>query len=204
MRVSKEKVAGNREALLQAADRLFRERGIDGVGVAEIAKEAGLTHGALYAHFPSKEALAAEAFCHGFAGNVARTRAREGDRPSFEDCLSGLLSAQMRDSFESGCPMAASASDIGRQGRAVSASFTKAFEQCMEMIERSLENVIPPDRRRRLAIAAVAAEIGAIAASRAVANTDPALADEVLEAVRETVSAAHEAEKASSPRAQRR
>jgi TetR/AcrR family transcriptional repressor of nem operon len=64
------------------------------------------------------------------------------------------------------------------------------------MIERSLENAIPPARRRRLAIAAVAAEIGAIAASRAVAKTDPALADEVLEAVRETVSAAHKAEKA--------
>jgi TetR/AcrR family transcriptional repressor of nem operon len=196
VRVSKEKAAGNREALLQAADRLFRERGIDGVGVAEIAKEAGLTHGALYAHFPSKEALAAEAFCHGFAGNVARTRAREGDRPSFEDCLGGLLSTPMRDSFESGCPMAASASEIGRQGCAVSASFTKAFEQFVEMIERSLENAIPPARRRRLAIAAVAAEIGAIAASRAVAKTDPALADEVLEAVRETVSAAHKAEKA--------
>ncbi|HEY1863179.1 MAG TPA: helix-turn-helix domain-containing protein [Roseiarcus sp.] len=196
MRVSKEKAAGNREALLRAADRLFRERGIDGVGVAEIAKEAGLTHGALYAHFPSKEALAAEAFSHGFAGNVARTCAQEGDRPSFEGHLGGLLSAQMRDSFETGCPMAASASEIGRQGCAVSASFTKAFEQFAEMIERSLENALPPAQRRRLAIAAVAAEIGAIAASRAVAKTDPALADEVLEAVRETISAAHKAERA--------
>jgi TetR/AcrR family transcriptional regulator, transcriptional repressor for nem operon len=204
VRVSKDKAAANREALLQAADRLFRERGIDGVGVAEIAKEAELTHGALYAHFPSKEALAAEAFRHGFAGNVARTRAREGDRPSFEERLGGLLSAQMRDSFESGCPMAASASEIGRQGCVVSASFTEAFEQCMGMIEESLETVIPPRRRRRLAIAAVAAEIGAIAASRAIAKTDPALADEVLEAVRETVGAAHDAEKASSPRAQRK
>ncbi|HEY1888332.1 MAG TPA: helix-turn-helix domain-containing protein [Roseiarcus sp.] len=204
MRVSKEKAAGNREALLQAADRLFRERGIDGVGVAQIAKEAGLTHGAIYAHFPSKEALAAEAFRHGFAGNVARTRAREGERSSFEDCLGGLLSKPMRDSFETGCPMAASASEVARHSCAVSASFTSAFEQFAEMIERSLGNVIPPARRRRLAIAAVAAEIGAIAASRAIAKTDPALADEVLEAVRETVSAAHEAEKASSPKTQRR
>jgi len=57
MRVSKEKAAENRVALLQAASRLFRKRGIDGVGVADIAKEAGLTHGALYAHFGSIDAL---------------------------------------------------------------------------------------------------------------------------------------------------
>ena len=197
MRVSKKQAAENREALLQAANRLFRQRGIDGVGVAEIAYEAGLTHGALYAHFPSKEALAAEAFSHGFAGNMANTKAwaREQDR-SFEEHLGGLISTHMRDDWEAGCPMAASASEIGRQGRAISASFTQAFEQLAAMIDASLKDAIPLTKRRRLAIAAVAAEIGAIAASRAVAKTDPALADEVLEAVRETVGAAYEIEKA--------
>lgn len=74
MRVSREKAAQNRIAILQAASHLFRKRGIDGVGVAEIAKEAGLTHGALYAHFPSKDALVAEAFSHGFQGNMAANR----------------------------------------------------------------------------------------------------------------------------------
>jgi TetR/AcrR family transcriptional repressor of nem operon len=92
--------------------------------------------------------------------------------------------------------MAASASEIGRQGCAVSASFTRAFERTVEMIEGSLEEAIPPAVRRRLAIAAVAAEIGAIAASRALAKTDPALADEVLEAVRKIVSAAYKIERA--------
>src|SRR5258708_17211318 len=62
LKVTKEKVTENRASLVQAAGRLFRERGIDGVGVAEISKKAGLTHGALYAQFPSKGALAAEAF----------------------------------------------------------------------------------------------------------------------------------------------
>jgi TetR/AcrR family transcriptional regulator, transcriptional repressor for nem operon len=196
MRVSKQKSAENRVALLRAASRLFRKRGIDGVGVAEIAKEAGLTHGAIYAHFPSKDALAAEALCHGFDVNMAKARGGTGDqRPSFEDYLSTFLSTHMRDDWETGCPMAASASEIGRQGRAVSASFTNAFEELAEMIEGSLEDTIPASKRRSLALAAVAAEIGAIAASRAVAKTDPALADEVLEAVRETVGAAHKIEK---------
>jgi TetR/AcrR family transcriptional regulator, transcriptional repressor for nem operon len=197
MRVSNKQAAENRGALLQAANRLFRKRGIEGVGVAEIAKEAGLTHGALYAHFPSKEALASEAFSYGFAGNMANTKAwpRGRDR-SFEEHLGGLISTRMRDDWETGCPMAASASEIGRHGRAISDSFTQAFEQLAAMIEASLEDAIPLTKRRRLAIAAVAAEIGAIAASRAVAKTDPALADEVLEAVRETVGAAYEIEKA--------
>ena len=67
MKVSKEQVAQNREALIQAAARMFREHGIDGVGVAEICKRAGLTHGALYAQFASKNALAAEAFAEAAA-----------------------------------------------------------------------------------------------------------------------------------------
>ena len=65
--VKREQADENREALLATASRLFRERGIDGVGVAEIAREAGLTHGALYKHFRSKDDLATEAFTQGLA-----------------------------------------------------------------------------------------------------------------------------------------
>jgi TetR/AcrR family transcriptional repressor of nem operon len=190
MRVSKEKAAQNRVAILDAASRLFRKRGIDGVGVAEIAKEAGLTHGALYAHFASKDALVAEAFSHGFQGNMAKVRARTGNqRPSFEDHLGGLLSTRTRDNLEKGCPLAASASEIGRQGDAVSSRFTQAFGEMVALFEDSLEAGIPASRKRRLAIAAVAAQIGAIAVSRAVAKTDSALADEVLQSVHQTVAA---------------
>lgn len=195
MRVSKEKAAENRVALLQAASRLFRKRGIDGVGVADIAKEAGLTHGALYAHFPSKDALVAEALLYGFQGNMAAMRERAGDRcPSFQEHIERLLSPSMRDKVETGCPMAASASEIGRQDCAVSASFTRAFEDMVAMLESSLEDTIPASRKRHLAVAAIAAEIGAMAVSRAVVKTDATLADEVLQAVRETVGTAHDVE----------
>jgi TetR/AcrR family transcriptional repressor of nem operon len=198
MRVSKEQAAENRVALLQAASRLFRLRGIDGVGVADIAREAGLTHGALYAHFKSKDELAAEAFSYGFEGNMADTRQWAGDRcPSFQDYIDGLLSTHMRNKVETGCPMAASASEIARQGCAVSASFTRAFEEMTLMLERSLDDAIPESEKRRLAIAGVVAEIGGIAVSRAIAKTDAALADEVLQAVRKTLGAAHKIEKDS-------
>lgn len=199
MRVSKEKAAENRAALLQAASRLFRERGIDGTGVADIAKDAGLTQGALYAHFDSKDELAAEAFAYGFEGNMEQAREwARGRTPKFEDFLDGLLSIYMRDNVATGCPMAASASEIGRQGCALSASFTDAFQRQAVLLEESLESTIPLSERRRLALAAVAAEIGAIAVSRAVAKTDAALADEVLRAVRETLGAAHNVEKESA------
>lgn len=199
MRVSKDQVAKNRDALLKAASRLFRKRGIDGVGVADVAKEAGLTHGALYAHFRSKDELAAEAFSSGFEGNMARIRAWAGDRcPSFEEHLDALLSTAMRDRLETGCPLTASASEIARQGRAVGASFTRAFEQTTSMLEGSLEDTIPAAEGRHLALAAVAAEIGAIAVSRAIAKTDRALADEVLRAVRETLVTARNVRKGAA------
>ncbi len=92
--------------------------------------------------------------------------------------------------------MAASASEIARQGCAVSASFTDAFKEMVALLEGSLEDEIPAHERRRLAVVAVVAEIGAIAVSRAIAKTDTAAADEVLQAVRETVVAAHQVKKA--------
>lgn len=196
MRVSKEKAAENRDALLDAASRLFRSRGIDGVGVAEIAKAAGLTHGALYAHFKSKDELAAAAFEHGFAGNMVDTQKwAEVHNPQFEDFLDGLLSTRMRDRLETGCPMAASASEIARQGEAVSTSFTRSFEEQVGWLERSLEPSIPAAERRRLAVAAVAAEIGAVAVSRAIVKTDAALANDVLDAVRSAMGDAHQVAK---------
>src|ERR1700736_5262452 len=82
LKVTKEKDAENRAALVQAAGSLFRERGIDGVGVAEISKQAGLTHGALYAQFPSKEALAAEALASAFKGGLEQITAELNGRPA--------------------------------------------------------------------------------------------------------------------------
>src|SRR6202171_4636160 len=90
---TKEKAAENRAALVQAAGRLFRERGIDGVGVAEISKKAGLTHGALYAHFPSKEVLAAEAFAAASQEGWEQVTADRDGRPAtLTDLLDYYLS----------------------------------------------------------------------------------------------------------------
>jgi TetR/AcrR family transcriptional repressor of nem operon len=186
--VSKEMTGLNRGALLGAASRLFREKGIDGVGVAEIAKEAGLTHGALYKHFPSKEALAAEAFYHPIATkNAEKASSDEHPKRSFEEHLDAMFSVKHRDNLANGCPMTASASEIARQGPAVAASFTRAFKEGVTSLEASIKGKMPGSRRRQLAVSALAAQIGAIAVARAVAQIDPSFSEEVLGAVRETV-----------------
>src|SRR5712692_3745197 len=100
MKVSKKKVAENRDAVVRAAGRLFRERGIDGVGIAVICQQAGLTHGALYAQFPSKEALAAEALADGLIRSHARVTAPiDGREPALTDHLDYYLSSQHRDNL---------------------------------------------------------------------------------------------------------
>lgn len=188
MFVSKETAEMNRNSLLQAASRLFREKGIDGVGVAEIAKEAGLTHGALYKHFSSKEALAAEAFYHPIATKNAEAAAsNDGPKRSFEERLDVLFSIEHRDTLREGCPMTASASEIARQGRPVAASFTRTFKEAVSGLEASIKDEMPASQKRQLALSALAGQIGAIAVARAVAQIDASLSKEVLLAVRETV-----------------
>jgi TetR/AcrR family transcriptional repressor of nem operon len=183
--VSKEATELNRSLLLRAASRLFRQKGFDGVGVAEIAREAGLTHGALYKHFPSKDALAAEAFYHAIA---TRNVAKEEERTrSFEQRLDAMFSTKHRDNLANGCPMTASASEIARQGTGVAASFTRAFREAVGSLEVSIKGKIPASKRRELAVSALAAQIGAIAVARAVVKIDPSLSEEVLRSVRRTV-----------------
>src|SRR6218665_164160 len=98
MKVSKAQASENRQAILEAASRLYRERGVAGVGVAEISREAGFTHGGFYGHFESKEALAAEACALAFQAPLARLQdtlqKHGGDAgPYFQN----YLSARHRD-----------------------------------------------------------------------------------------------------------
>jgi TetR/AcrR family transcriptional regulator, transcriptional repressor for nem operon len=199
MKVTKEQVAANRTALVQAAARLFRERGIDGVGVADICKAAGLTHGALYAQFPSKYALAAEALAYGLDHSyalmtAATENARDDQQPPLTTYLEAYLTPQHRDDLAGGCPMAASASEIARHDKAISAQFSAGFERTVEAIQGllaptttspSLAASPAPVNARQRALAIAAAMIGGIAVARAVHKSHPDLSDEIVTAVRE-------------------
>ena len=195
MRVTKNQAAANRDALLHAAGRLFRERGIDGVGVAEIGKQAGLTHGALYAHFPTKDALAAAAYREGVEQSLAMMLEAAGDAPAtLGRYLDFLLSPAVRDELAMGCPMTASASEIGRQNEAVSASFRDGVSRMVAALEASVDPSVPEGQRHGLALTAVAAHLGAIVISRAVIKADAILADDVLSSVRASLEVVARAE----------
>jgi TetR/AcrR family transcriptional repressor of nem operon len=191
MRISKEKAAENRAALVRAASKLIRERGIDGVGVAEISKAAGLTHGALYAHFRSKEELALEAMSHGLqqAGIRLREAGLDGMR-GLSNYLDHYLSVPGRDDYGSSCPVAASASEIGRQDRAVSACFAQGYLEMVSAFERALGATLPGDEARARAMTVVATLVGAQAVARGAAKGDPALSEQVLRAARQVIAEA--------------
>jgi TetR/AcrR family transcriptional repressor of nem operon len=188
LKVTKEKTAENRAALVQAAGSLFRERGIDGVGVAEIGKKAGLTHGALYAQFRSKEALAAEALAAAFEGGLARMTAdRDGCPATLPDYLDSYLSFNHRDNLATSCPLSALAGEVARQEKVVRERFTKGFERLVAVVERGLGASPVKVENRLRALAMMAAMIGGVATSRAVAKTDPKLSNDILRAVRQIV-----------------
>ena len=185
MKVTREKSAEHRATLIETASRLFRERGIDGVGVAEISKAAGLTHGALYGQFPSKQALAAEALTHGLArSQAAMTAPKPHGAPTVADQLDLYLSLDHRDNLAEGCAMAASASEIARQDEAVSARFAEGFEQMVEAVQATLEPTMLSADARAGAVTIAAAMIGAVATARATAKSRPDLSDEIMAAVR--------------------
>src|SRR6266481_5308310 len=181
MRVSREKSAETRERILDVAATLFREKGFDGIGLADIMKAAGLTHGGFYKHFGSKDDLEAQATGVALATTAAdwsRLIERAAARP-----LSALtdeyLSPRHRDDPGKGCALAALGADVARQGERVRSAFTAGLEPFLQL----LSNAVPGRSkavRRRKAIATMAELIGTLILARAV--DDPALSDEILAA----------------------
>lgn len=191
MKVTKEQAQQNRLALLEAAGQLFKQHGIDGVGVADVCRQAGLTHGALYKHFTDKQDLAAQAFAHafqqGYAQVTQRTRpglAGAAPQRSFATYLDRYLSRKVRDDMAKGCPLVSTACETARQGEAVSRSYADAFMELRAGVAASLPEGTAPAERAALASTVVAALVGAMAISRGMAKADRAEADAVLAQVR--------------------
>lgn len=178
MRVSREKAAENRERIVDAASRLFRDKGFDGVGVDAIMKEAGLTHGGFYGHFASKEALAAEAVTRGFK----RSAELQSGAASLGELVSGYLSEAHRADRANGCTVAALGADFGRQEPALRKSLTASVRAQIGQLAALLKRGTPASRRRR-ALANYAGMVGALTLARAV--DDAALSHEILAAARE-------------------
>jgi TetR/AcrR family transcriptional repressor of nem operon len=183
VKVTRDQAAANREALLDAAGRLIRQRGVDGVGVAELCNAAGMTHGALYSRFGSKDDLAAEAFTQGQSASRKRMTAAIGEAPELAAIVDFYVAARHRDDFSSCCPMLASASEAARQSRSFQTSFANAFRDVSDLIRASLEeNDTPKPEDVSLVIAA--SMIGVVAVARALKTPDRAMSDTLINASR--------------------
>ncbi len=177
MKVSRDQVEANRSAILEAAGRLFRERGFDGVSVSDVMKAAGLTHGAFYGYFRSKDDLV--------AATLAELNAAPRPRREWADNVARYLSPAHRDDGAGGCPVAALAADTAREAPQARAAMTRSVERMIARLGETAPGADEP-ARRRAAIAAVAAMVGAVILSRAV--DDPALSDALLAATRERLA----------------
>jgi TetR/AcrR family transcriptional repressor of nem operon len=195
MRVSKEKAAQNRQDILTAAARLFREQGVSATGVDSITKDASLTHGAVYSHFGSKEAIAAEAIRLALQGSGhlwQRLVERKGAKQAFPAIVAAYLSRDHRDSPGRGCAVAALGGEIARQPQSVREAFTEEFKNGLEF----LAEVMPGDDssgRYEDAITTFAGMVGALILARAV-NDEP-LSDRILQGTAKRVTQAGKARK---------
>lgn len=192
MKVSKTQAAENREGIVEAAARLYREKGLDGVGVAEITRDAGLTHGGLYRHFESKDALAREACLRAFEWTITPL---EGLEPPSSDTapaaklhtlVHSYLSASHRDHPGEGCPAAALAADAARAGPEMSEVFAQGVERNIQRFMRILEGDDAATRTRT--IVTLSSMVGALVLARATAAGNPALSEEILATLRQQLA----------------
>ncbi|MBP2707605.1 TetR family transcriptional regulator [Microbispora sp. RL4-1S] len=176
-RVSRAQAEEHRRQVVEAASRLFRERGVQAVGLGELMGEVGLTHGGFYRQFASKDALVAEAVAQAFAEETSygdaggRPAGPEGAR---RDLLDAYLSPAHRDDAGSGCPVAGFGADMARDEAAAAAR-----EPYAEGVRRFARQVSADGGED---LAAVCTMVGALLLARATAGTE--LSDEILRAAR--------------------
>lgn len=185
MKVTKAQAQANRAHIVETASTLFRERGYDGVGVADLMAAAGFTHGGFYKHFASKTDLMAEASICGLAHSADAAAG-----VNLADFLGYYISREHRDNPGNGCTMAALSADAARQPASVKAAFAAGIEaQVGRPVGEGgpLDEALSPDLRARR-IALMAQAVGAVVLSRACPDDSP-LADEILEACRADVLA---------------
>ncbi len=179
------------ERIVATAARAIRRGGFDGVGVADIMKEAGLTHGGFYAHFSSRNAMLAEALERAGQDSAARLTQGIAVRKSrgasdLRALVEGYLSDRHLDDIEAGCPVAALASEVPRQSPEVRDASAQRVHSLLALVRRAL----PPDEPAD-SIAAVAGQlVGALQLARALGNKAEGQA--LLKAARRSLLAQHD------------
>jgi TetR/AcrR family transcriptional repressor of nem operon len=184
---SKASKANTHARLVQAAAARFKERGVDGISLADLMKELQLTHGGFYKHFGSRDELVTEALELALAesGNAMRERLMRGEDADLAGFVDFYLGEAHRDSRADGCAVAALAGDAARRGTDVQAQFRGQIERNLELLSEAIEDGSATDDARARAVVVLSELYGALTMARAVG--DSPLSREILKTVRERI-----------------
>lgn len=184
VRVSRDQARQNRQRVVATSSALFREKGVDGVGISDLMSEAGLTHGGFYKQFGSKAELVEEAcakalddtmaFWDDYLEGAAEPRAR---------FIRAYLSHQQRDRVSEGCLLPALAGEARRETPAIRSVFTRAIRSYADRLDQPVEARTAQSRAE--ALSTLSEMVGAILLARV--TDDPQLSDEILQAARDDI-----------------
>ncbi len=214
MGVSREKAAENRLAIVAAATQLFRERGVEAVGLSELMKHAGFTQGGFYNHFESKAALVAEVLASAMAeknAELVRTAKAPVDESTtaLRRYIGWYLSRAHRDDIDHGCPVAGFAGDAPRLGAGAQSHYASGLDDQITIIAGLIAQngspvaAGPPRTLREQAISLHCELVGALVLSRSVAQAAPELSNEILENAERDVLASLDERSSQSPKPQK-
>lgn len=178
MRYEKGHKDATRAHIIEVASAQFREHGVAAAGLAGIMSAAGLTNGAFYAHFESKEDLVRAVLLDAFGRRQQRLRANLENKAGLEITVRNYLSVRHRDDAGTGCPTAALVAEIARHPRETRGAFTEKVSEIIDLIATQAGKGPPAERRKR-AFAVYSMMVGALQLARAV--NDKKLSDEILE-----------------------
>ena len=187
MRYSREHKLETHARIVKRASVRLREKGAHGVGVADLMKDAGLTHGGFYAHFDSREALVIEAFAYAMDRSTERWRKLSEQTPPdkrFAAVVNAYLSAVHRDDPGHGCAVPSLGAEIARESPKTRKAFAAKLEQMIGMLAEQIPD-LPPKAARKQAMAALGTMMGTLVMARIAGNGE--LSDEILAAGRESV-----------------
>ena len=187
MRYSREHKQETHARIVRKASIRLREKGAHGIGVADLMKEAGLTHGGFYAHFDSREALVIEAFNYAMDRATERWRRVVAEMPPekrLSTIVDGYLTAAHRDDPGQGCAVPSLGAEIARESPKTRRAFSLKLDQMIDMMADQILDV-PRKTARRQAMATLATMMGTIVMSRIAGNGE--LSEEILSSGREAV-----------------
>jgi TetR/AcrR family transcriptional repressor of nem operon len=176
------------DRIVRVAATRFRETGVDGIGVADLMKDAGLTHGGFYRHFASRDELVAEAIEHALhdGGQRALDLVATSEQSPLAALVDGYLSTAHRDSLATSCAVTTLAGDVARSNERARSAYTRQVGTYLELLTKLIRGDKHRSRRSK-AIAALSTLVGAVSMARAV--NDEKLSREILKAAADELKA---------------